>query len=289
MAEHLGGPGELAVVADGQRHHGVGGAIGRIGHDARMTIAEPAAALAGDEHIRSNVDQHRQRRLIERDLDLLAFAGAMARVQRREDGIACQHPGADIHDRHAVFGGNAILFAADAHQPGLGLQNEVVARLRGLGPARAIAGDRAAHHLGRVRFEPRVAKAPFFQRAELEVVDQNVGLLDQPGENLLPRRGGQIDGQRTLVAVDAQKIGRFACRERRAPAAGVVAGTRRLDLDDIGAHVAQHHGAQRARQDAGQIDHAGSGQRTAVVIGHRATCFLRMAGGSLRFLAQPSR
>ena len=32
-----------------------------------------------------------------------------------------------IDDRHAVFGGIAALFAADAHQSGLGLQDEVVA------------------------------------------------------------------------------------------------------------------------------------------------------------------
>ncbi len=136
MAEHLGGAGELGVVADRQRHHGVGGAIGGVGHDARMAVAEPAAALAGDQHVRRDIDQHGERRRIERDVDLLALAGAMARVERRQDRVARQHAGADIDDRHAVFGRAAILLAADAHQAGLGLQDEVVARLRGLGAAR---------------------------------------------------------------------------------------------------------------------------------------------------------
>ena len=48
MAEHVGEAGELRIVADADRDHGVGGAIGRVGHDARMAVAEAAAVLAGD-------------------------------------------------------------------------------------------------------------------------------------------------------------------------------------------------------------------------------------------------
>ena len=45
--------------------------------------------------------------------------------------------------------------------------------------------------------------------------------------------------------------------------ARVVAGARRLDLDHVGAHVAQHHRAQRPRQYARQIEHAQPVERAA--------------------------
>ena len=111
--------------------------------------------------------------------------------------------------------------------------------------------------------EPRVGKAPLFQRAEAEIVDQHVGLLDQAGENFLPRRHRHVERERTLVAIDAEKIGRLAADEGWPPGAGVVAGAGRLDLDDVGAHVAEHHGAQRASEDAREIDDAQAGERSA--------------------------
>ena len=202
------------------------GLVGGVGHDARMAVAEAAAALAGHQHVGGDVDQHGERGLVERDLDLLALAGALARVERRQDRVARQHAGADVDDGDAVLGRPAVRLAADAHQAGLGLQDEVVAGQRRLRPARAVAGDRAAHHARRVALEPGVVEAPFVERAELEIVDQHVGLGDQPRQDLLPGRARQVERDRALVAVDAEEIRRLAVGERRAPAAGVVAACR---------------------------------------------------------------
>ena len=188
MAEHLGGARELAVVADRERHHAVLRLIGGVGHDARMAVAEPAAALAGHQYVGGDVHQHGERRLVERDLDLLPLAGALPRVERGEDRIAGQHAGADIDDGDAVLGRPAVRLTADAHQAGLGLQDEVVAGQRGLRPARTVAGDRAAHHARRVRLEPGVGEAPFVERTELEIVDQDVGLADQTRPGFSGRR-----------------------------------------------------------------------------------------------------
>jgi hypothetical protein len=59
----------------------------------------------------------------------------------------------------------------------------------------------------------------------------------------LPRRYCHVQRQRALVAIDAEKINGIAGEEGRPPAAGIVACLWRLDLDNIGAHVAEHHGA----------------------------------------------
>ena len=98
--------------------------------------------------------------------------------------------------------------------------------------------------------EPCIREAPFLERAHSEIVDQYVSLFDQTGEDFLSRRHGHVERQRALVAIDAQKIHGLAGEEGRTPSARIVASIGRLDLDHLGAHVAQHHGAQRSCQDA---------------------------------------
>ena len=117
--------------------------------------------------------------------------------------------------------------------------------------------------------EPCVAETPLFERAQAEVVDENVGLCDQARENFLSRRHRHVERKRTLVAVDAEEIDGVAGEKRRAPGASVVTALWRLDLDDVGAHVAEHHGAQRPGQDAGEIEHADAGERAVGGSGHR--------------------
>src|SRR4029453_1247666 len=91
------------VVPPSQPEHGVLGLIARIRHDARMAVAEAAGVAAGSEIARGHVDEHRKRRLVERELDLLALAGSLPRIERREDRVRCEHAGAHVDDRHAVF------------------------------------------------------------------------------------------------------------------------------------------------------------------------------------------
>ena len=57
------------------------------------------------------------------------------------------------------------------------------------------------------------------------------------------------------------------------------------DLQDIGAVLGQCAGAGRTGQHARQIEHADPGKRAILAHGH----VLRMEGGALRSLAQPSR
>ena len=72
--------------------------------------------------------------------------------------------------------------------------------------------------------------------------------------------GLQIEGDALLVAVDAEEIGAPAADERL-PRPGVVAVARVFDLDDLGAHVAEEHGAERTGEDAGEIEDAQPGER----------------------------
>ena len=81
----------------------------------------------------------------------------------------------------------------------------------------------------------------------------------------------QVERHRLLVAVAGQEVRghRAAVRvvdERRPPAPGVVARTRRLDLDHPGAQVPEHHRGVRAGERPGQVEHGDVRQRS---VGHR--------------------
>ena len=71
----------------------------------------------------------------------------------------------------------------------------------------------------------------------------------------------EVEGDRALVAVDAQVVGRDAVADRRLPGAGVVAA-RALDLDHLGAEVGQQHRGVGAGQDPGEVGDQQPGQRS---------------------------
>ena len=57
-----------------------------------------------------------------------------------------------------------------------------------------------------------------------------------------------------LAVIDADEIAALAIDEG-AVAAGVIAGTGLFHLDDLGAHIAEHHGAVGACQRIGEIQY----------------------------------
>ena len=77
-----------------------------------------------------------------------------------------------------------------------------------------------------LRLELLVAEPVFRQRADLEVLHQDVAVLEQLEDDRLPLGGRDVQRDRFLVAVDADEIGAFARagHERGREAAGVVAG-----------------------------------------------------------------
>jgi len=84
-------------------------------------------------------------------------------------------------------------------------------------------------------------------------------------------RGGEVEGDRALVAVDRQVVGGHALADRRQPGAGVVAA-RALDLDHVGAQVAEQHRGVGPGQHTGEVGDQDAVQRTSVrscLLGHQ--------------------
>ena len=96
--------------------------------------------------------------------------------------------------------------------------------------------------------QPVVAEAPPLQRAGAEVLHDDVGLGDQPAEDLLALLAPQVQGDRPLVAAHDRPPQRVAVRLLPAPLAHRVAAAGRLHLDHVGAQVAEQLADERPGQ-----------------------------------------
>jgi hypothetical protein len=195
----------------------------------------------------------------------LPLAGALARGEREEDAMHRVEAGADVGDGDPDPRRTGAGLTGDAHDPAHGLPEDVVPREAPVRAVGAEPADRRADEALVARLQHLlIAEAPLLECARLEVVDDHVGVLEQAQRDLLALGLGQVEHHaalvaiaeevvRALAAVTGRCVWRVAARERRAPGARVVEG-RRLDLDDVRAVVAEHHRADRAGEDAGQVD-----------------------------------
>ena len=181
-------------------------------------------------------------------------------MTRRQDPQRAPHAGRKIANRRAHAQRSALLGAGDAHQSRHALSDLVDARPTAVRPRRAKAADARIDQFGVVAAKHVVAQTHLVGDAGLEVLDEDVGLpgeLLQQGESLWR---SEVDGQAALVAVDAQEVGTFSLVERPEGAQQIAARCR-FDLGDIGAEVAQDHGAERPRRRTREIEYPDSLER----------------------------
>src|SRR5581483_2874288 len=148
----------------------------------------------------------------------------------------------------------------DVGESGEGLDHGVVNALVGVGAALAEAADRDIDEVGPDRAHRGLTDTHPLGHAGAEILHEEVRALYQPPEHFKPTWIVKVEHDRALVAVDHREGGRDAA-PRPAHRAGKIAG-RRLDLDHVGALVAEDHRAHRARQILGQVDDANSAERS---------------------------
>ena len=162
--------------------------------------------------------------------------------------------------------GSPSAVAGEAHEAAHALRHQVVAGARRIGAGLPEAGDRAIDQPREFLRQALVVEAELLQPADLEVLDQHVGARGELLHQALAFGGLEVELDRALAAVGAMEIGGAEVaavgrrHERRAPAAGVVAGALALDLDHVGAEIGQKLPGPRARQDAGEFEDAQTGQ-----------------------------
>ncbi len=244
---------EDRVVADGDREVAVGGRERLVRGDRRVAIAHAPRHRARVEMGRGLVEQAGQRRVHERDLDVLAPAVAIAGVQGREDAVGGEEAADHVDERRADLQRPPVGLAGDRHEPAHRLQQQVVAGQRRGPLARAEGADRAVHDAGVGARDLVVAEAEAVAGARPEGLDDDVGADAQLARERHVGRVLEVERDRALVAVEAQVVGRALVDERRPPGARVVAAVGALDLDHVGPEVAEAHRAQRAGEHPREV------------------------------------
>ena len=182
-------------------------------------------------------------------------------VERGEDTLGREHAGERVpegyvHARRRLSG-EAVDVADAAH--GLGHRSEAGAACVRTGLP--VAGD-ARQHDARVDLgEPVVAEVPLLERARPEVLRHHVGVLDEAEQQLLAAGNAQVERDALLVAGLDGPPQRTALVARLAPVADRVGLSGRLDLDDLGAQIAEQASGERPGQQRSELDHADPGER----------------------------
>ncbi len=89
-----------------------------------------------------------------------------------------------------------------------------------------------------------------------EAVDEHVGCRDETEEDLPALLAAEIEREAPLVLVHLQVRRAVAGRELPEEVTDVVALPRRLDLDHVGAEVAEDHADGVAVEEHGRLEHA---------------------------------
>ena len=170
----------IDVVVGATRRAGIGGAR----HVAAELVAR-ARRRAPEALVVAQADAHQvDHRVLHRHFHVLAAAGGMALLQRRQDADGHVHAGAGIADGRIDEGRRILGEAGDAHRAAHGLRDRLEALEAAVGAvgAEALDGrvDQARVDLG----ELLVAEAQPVQRARAEVLDQHVRLADHLLEQL---------------------------------------------------------------------------------------------------------
>src|SRR5579859_5977187 len=170
-----------------------------------MVIAGRARRLAGVEVDARGPAQGADDRLEQRGLDALSAARAMPRLQCEQDALRRVYAAEQIADRDTNARWPARGGASHAHQAGETLRNLIEARRIAHRATRAEARDAARDHARIARGELLVAEADRLHHAGPEVVDDDIGAVNQALQRgaALGRLGRNLDA--LLGAIGAQE------------------------------------------------------------------------------------
>ena len=99
-----------------------------------------------------------------------------------------------------------------------------------------------------------VREAEAVEGAGPVVLDEDVGVVEEPPQEIPPPGVLHVQSDSALASVDGQEVGALALHKGRSPPSGVVALLAFFDLDDVRPRVRQGLCAIRPRQNPRQID-----------------------------------
>ena len=206
--EHAAELAELAVVARGDDQVAVRAGERLVGEQAGVAVAHPQRDHPARDVGAALVDQPGQRGGQQVDLDVLAATGLVAAVDCGEHPDRGVQTGHHVEDRDAGPEGLPVRVAGQAHQPGDGLHDQVVAGQLATLLAAPEAADRGVDDAGVGRLDALVVQSEPGQAAGAEVLDHDVGpccqgLRDRHVVGVL-----EVQGDGALVAVHPEEVRR---------------------------------------------------------------------------------
>ena len=270
-----GAPLVIGVAGAGEDDVTVGGAQGKLGREHILPgrCGDLAVGLV-ERHAAGGVSDHA---VVHGHVHMLALAGLAAGLQREHDAEGSPDRGDGIAHIVADHLGAAFGGASGGHPAAHTLNARVVGGPVGVGAAPAVAvavtGYAGVHQAGIDFAEALVGVSQPAHGAGTPVVEQDVGHAQHVLEGALGDGVAQVQGHAFLVAIDAEvagaDLGAVGTFDERMVEARLVAPPRSFDLDDLGTHVGQDHGTERAGDDVGGVEDAKAvqGQRLEFGVG----------------------
>ena len=230
-----------------------------VGGNSGITVAHGGRDVAGLDVLQGGVLSGSDHAVHQTHVHPLPFAGNGAGVDCGKDADGYMKPAQNITQRRTGTGGLSALGTGDGHHTAHGLSQDIIARTQVVGTVAAKARDRRIDDAGIDLLQDIIAQAQLVHHAGAVVFHHDIRFFDKLLEDLLALRGLQVQGDPLFVAVDVGKIDAFPLTiqifgTERGIAAGVVTAFGDLDLDDVCAHVSQHHGAEGAGKHTGQVE-----------------------------------
>ena len=230
-----------------------------VGGNSGITVAHGGRDVAGLDVLQGSVLSGSDHAVHQTHVHPLPFAGNGAGVDCGKDADGYMKPAQNITQRRTGTGGLSALGTGDGHHTAHGLSQDIIARTQVVGTVAAKAGDRRIDDAGIDLLQDIIAQSQLVHHAGAVVFHHDIRFFDKLLEDLLALRGLQVQGDPLFVAVDVGKIDAFPLTiqifgTERGIAAGVVTAFGDLDLDDVCAHVSQHHGAEGAGKHTGQVE-----------------------------------
>ena len=184
----------------------------------------------------------------------------VALVHRREHAIAAYQRRHAVGDRKRGQGRRAVRLAVGEDEAAERFGQRAEAGVIAVRAAAAVAADVQQNQARVFGGKPGIVQAPGLHFSGPVVFDHDVGVAREARQNPRTLGLGQIDRHQLLVARDHLPPQGDAVFDR-AEAAHIVAA-RRLDLDHLGAEVAQMRADHRPGENGPQVEDAQIGERT---------------------------
>ena len=277
-AHRVAEPAEDAVLVRGDHHPQV---VARLEDVRRRDALQVRAHRLTDEAepvvLGHGALEQRERRLHQRDVDDLPtpVAEHVAVVERRQDALDGEHRGERVAERDSRARRRLVRKAVDVAEASHRLRDGGVARALGVRPGLAVPGDAREDDAGIHRRQLLVAEVPALERAGAEVLGDDVRDAHELEQQLLPLRLAQVQRDALLVPrLDGPPEG-AAFVAGLAPVAERIRLAGRLDLDHLGAHVAEQPAGERPGEQRAELDQPQARKRPGAPrsrsVAHRVT------------------